>query len=232
MIKRTFKHLALFLIYSIIGILFSGFLIIKLVPENNKSVSFDTVKVFTTVDKNLILLQSENGYGSGSQIIVGSKKYIITNKHVCETSKNGVMLAKRNIPFKAEYIADFKTGIAIKIIATSPIYDICILEPIPGLPGLNLADSYNSGQVVFTDGFPSGYQTKNYGAAVGNFYAKGFTKSFVLLDFIILPGASCSPVVNSDGKVIGLIVARTVDGYNRALMVPLNNLKDFLSDKG
>lgn len=97
--------------------------------------------------------------GSGSIINVpdSNKSYLITNRHVCESSLNGSVKVEQG-----------SFSRYVKIIVMSKKTDLCAIETIKGFVGLTLANGYSSGDEVMVVGHPSGYPTtKTSGEIIG-----------------------------------------------------------------
>lgn len=91
---------------------------------------------------------SLNGGGGSGFAIKGASgaTYIVTNDHVCESSKDGrTMLV----------LDDDGRGIRRNIIAKSEETDLCLLEGVPGVVGLELGSAPSIGQIVAAVGHPN-----------------------------------------------------------------------------
>jgi len=142
--------------------------------------------------------------GSGSGFIISSDGYIVTNHHVIEDA------------------TDIKAGFAdgqllnASLTGSDPSTDIAVLKVYGGdLRPLQLADSdaLEAGQIAIAIGNPMGLQ---HTVTTGVVSALGRTlraKNGRLIDDVIQtdaalnPGNSGGPLVNSDGKVIGVNTA-------------------------
>jgi len=141
---------------------------------------------------------------SGSGFIISSDGYILTNHHVIEDA--------------VEIKAGFADGqlLNASLIGSDPSTDIAVLKVYGGdLRPLQLADSdaLEAGQIAIAIGNPMGLQ---HTVTTGVVSALGRTlraKNGRLIDDVIQtdaalnPGNSGGPLVNSEGKVIGVNTA-------------------------
>ena len=175
-----------------------------------------------------MLLFNGMGGGTGFEVLSNSgNKYTITNRHVCLA---GAIVAKVG-----------NVRILLRIREISDKTDLCILEPIPDLPALRLAkqsahnddniDIYGYGwlmPVQHTEGrwvsiLPDGPYMQSLGLNQLGVPSMAYATATVTL------GNSGSPVLNSDGDVVGIVFATGEKIANRSLIIPLEDIKDFLS---
>lgn len=136
------------------------------------------------VGKKVVMMTNVNpetsqqyGGGTGFHVTAPSGKvYIVTNRHVCQVSKNGIMYAavRGNSSYQK-----------VKIIEKSNFSDLCLVEPLPGIDGLKVAQEPSVGQHVAILGHPNlqprtltegevvGYDTQSM--AIGVIGRDGFT---------------------------------------------------------
>lgn len=159
----------------------------------------------------------ENTY-TGTAFSLQTEKGIITvtNAHVCSDRK--VLLAAINHE--------------LKLVVVNRVYrkhDLCILNPIPGIPALHMGNDYHEGQFASTEGFPKGKHRVTKGSVGHHFKYRDAVSTEYLGE--VDSGASGSPVFDRSGNVIGVIQLKFQQG-NKWLggMVPLEYLKDFISN--
>jgi S1-C subfamily serine protease len=101
------------------------------------------------VSKSIVKLLIKPGvYGGGTGFVVESPSgtsLTITNAHVCRAGDGRFLYAA--IPGTNRYIG-------IRVIEISKDSDLCVLEPVPGLSALSLANSTYVGQEVAVVGHP------------------------------------------------------------------------------
>ena len=139
--------------------------------------------------------------GSGSGFIVSADGYILTNNHVVENADEVTVTLLDKEEFKAKVIGnDAKTDIAlIKI------------DPGKKVPYVALGESsrLEIGEWVIAIGNPFGLKET---LTVGVVSAKGRSnigitdyENFIQTDAAINPGNSGGPLVDKDGKVVGVV---------------------------
>ena len=169
-----------------------------------------------------LLNSAGTGGGTGFEMYTATgHKYTVTNRHMCEHGATNAVLGNRTIP--------------LRIIEISSISDLCLLEPIIGLPALSRATSVPSpNDILDIYGFGALLPlTHTRGVFVGdsdnmdlNIWA-GFVPQYTTVS--ILPGNSGSPVLNTQGDVVSVAFATGQEMDNRAFIVSLKDLALFLS---
>lgn len=160
--------------------------------------------------------------GMASGFIISSEGYILTNNHVVkDADKITVKLSDGR-----EFIAE--------IIGTDPEFDIAVIKiKSSGLPTLELADSDNLevGEWVLAIGNPFGL---SHTVTAGIVSAKGRSdiglatyEDFIQTDAAINPGNSGGPLLNLDGKVVGINTAimGAHGNIGIGLVIPINAAK-------
>ena len=136
------------------------------------------------------------------------------------------------------------------ISAADPDLDLAVLYVgSSNQPYLALGDSdvVTPGQPVQALGFPFG-RTLDIGrdtldsvvpeitTTVGTISAlranNAGERRFLQIDGNVNPGSSGGPVVNKDGFVVGVVVARLRDASNIAFAIPINQAKSFIESRG
>lgn len=142
--------------------------------------------------------------GSGSGFVISTNGYIVTNNHVIEDALS-ITVA-------------FADGLELKaiLIGTDPSTDIAILKVYYGdLKSLQFANSdlLEPGQIAIAIGNPMGLQntiTTGVVSATGRTLRANngrLIDDIVQTDAALNPGNSGGPLVNSQGKVIGVNTA-------------------------
>lgn len=165
----------------------------------------------------------------GSGFIIDKEGYIFTNNHVVE--KADEIRVKLNNG--KEYVA--------KIVGTDPKTDLGLIkiEPEEDLPTVDMGDSDNLqvGEWVIAIGNPFGLsQTVTVGviSALARFIGQGPYDNFIQTDASINPGNSGGPLINIEGKVIGINAAilpgRQGGNIGIGFAIPINMAKNILED--
>ena len=172
--------------------------------------------------------------GGGSGFIVSSDGYIITCNHVVSDPE-------------ADYtvILDPKHKYPAKILAKDPLIDIAILK-IDGknLPYLELGDSnqIELGETVVAIGNPLGEFEDTLSAGIISGLSRKITaygglplratslRGLIQTDAAINPGNSGGPLVNIEGKPIGINTAMVMGAQNIGFAIPINYARKILEE--
>ncbi len=171
----------------------------------------------------------ETKVGGASGFLVSSDGYILTSSHVVsdqEANYSAVLEPTKKYP--------------IQIMSRDPLNDIAVLK-IEGekFPFLNLGDSskIRLGEQVVAVGNPLGefYDTISAGivsglsrlinAQSGPMEKATRLKGLIQTDAAINPGNSGGPLINMEGKVIGINTAMVTGAQNLGFAIPINYAK-------
>lgn len=160
----------------------------------------------------------------GSGFIISSDGYILTNNHLVGEAEDVRIQLADDKELKA------------KVVGTDPDSDVALVKiDQDNLPFLQLGDSdaLEVGEWVVAIGNPFGY---SHTVTAGIVSAKGRSniglatyESFIQTDAAINPGNSGGPLLNLDGKVIGIntaIVTRSGGNVGIGLAIPVNMAKN------
>jgi len=166
----------------------------------------------------------DDGRASGSGVIVDPRGYILTNNHVIENAREITVRLSDSRKFSATLVGrDPKTDLAVlKVDAPAP------------LPAAELADSdrLRVGQWAIAIGNPFGLDRT---VTVGIISATARTRvgvatyeNFIQTDASINPGNSGGPLLNLDGKVIGINTAIVAAGQGIGFSIPINEARNVM----
>ena len=181
----------------------------------------------TVLLKEVVPVSGTVGFGTGFFI---SPTRIVTNKHVLQAilRNNGPIVIES--PTKRQYVVSSSVLI-------SKIDDLAILDVVNTVsPYLELGESSTvfPGDLVYVQGNPkgardissSGYvSSKQYYDIYGN-----RNDRLMSITAPISPGSSGGPVMDEDGKVIGIVVSTVHDGQNLNYVIPVHCLRELLAE--
>ncbi len=160
----------------------------------------------------------------GSGFIIDEKGYIVTNNHVIENADKIKVKLKNGEEFEAEIVGrDPNTDLALIKITSSN-----------SLPVVALGDSNDLkvGQWVVAIGSPFGLEhtvTAGIVSAKGRVIGSGPYDDFIQTDASINPGNSGGPLLNMQGKVVGINTAIVASGQGIGFAVPINMAKSVIA---
>lgn len=178
-----------------------------------------------------VIVETAGGKGGGTAFLVQGQggNLILTNKHICES----YIKQPAHI-----YLEQGDKRYFTKVETQSNVTDLCLLalpEELSRAESYTLADQRpRENEPVFTIGHPFLHPlTEIYGEyknedkldndPMEKFDLQGIPAA--RLRFGVVPGCSGSPVVNREGKLVGVIFAYDDLG---GLMIPLSSVKEFL----
>lgn len=176
--------------------------------------------------------KSGSGESTGSGFLIDNQGHVLTNFHVVQNAMEVKLLLSGGQTF---------SGI---LIGTAPAFDIALLkvdasEPVLSqLSSLPLGDSASVevGQKVLAIGNPLGlHDTLTTGVVSG--LARdlpgvpvGLGEALLQTDAAINPGNSGGPLLDSEGKVIGINSVVAAEGQNIGFAIPINFVKRILPE--
>jgi Do/DeqQ family serine protease len=170
---------------------------------------------------------------SGSGAIISDDGYIVTNNHVIDGADEITVTLSNRRSFKA------------KLVGADPSSDLAVLKiDAKGLPFMlyGNSDEVKVGQWVVALGYPLNLEAT---VTAGIVSAKGRTleinrrqsstpvESFLQTDAAVNPGNSGGPLVNTEGKLIGInsaIASPTGSYAGYSFTIPVNIVKKIIAD--
>jgi S1-C subfamily serine protease len=178
----------------------------KNISTNNALVSISEaiVDVAENLSPSVVSIRSETG-GNGSGVIWNANGYIITCYHVVKRLG------------EVEVALSDGTSISAKVVGTDPYSDIALLKMNTGsnLKPINVSDSQNlkAGQFVLAMANPYGDHPSITGGIITSLRnsVRGWwgrmMDDIVITDVRLNPGYSGGPLVNAEGKMVGICTA-------------------------
>mmetsp|Transcript_595 Transcript_595/g.1608 ORF Transcript_595/g.1608 Transcript_595/m.1608 type:complete len:365 (-) Transcript_595:12-1106(-) len=185
--------------------------------------------VVDAVGPAVVAVKHKDGRGQGSGFIFSSDGYILTNDHVLgDASGSEIMVSLTD-----------DTVLQASVIGRDPPTDVGILR-IPSsrsLPAVELGNSagLRVGQLVVAIGNPLGYANSVSAGVVSALGRSLRSQSGRLVDNIIQtdtainPGNSGGPLVDANGKAVGMNTAIVAGSQGLAFAVPSNTVSFVVS---
>lgn len=175
------------------------------------------------VDKGL---RTENGIGIpdrmiGSGFFIDNNGYLITNYHVISTEVDPQYEGYSKLYIKRDDLDGEK--IPAKVIGWDPVMDLALIKTEMTVPyNFSFAKEYDLelGDSIFAIGSPGGLEktmtTGSISSQSRNIQALGYS---IQVDVPINPGNSGGPLLNQNGKVIGVVYSgiESFEGVNFAI---------------
>ena len=160
-------------------------------------------------------------YGSGFFV---SQEHIVTNYHVIAGTAHGT----------AKIVGKTRTYLIQGILAIDVDNDLALLQVrIPGVKPLRFGDNdkVRIGDRVYVAGSPQGLEG-TFSDGIISRINRGGGKEYFQMTAPISPGSSGGPVLNSEGKVIGVAFMTMEGGQNLNFAIPSKYVKALLNTKG
>ena len=163
----------------------------------------------------------------GTGFIISADGYIVTNSHVVEGADK----------IMVNFDGDKNSALAAKVVGADAETDLALLkvETSKALPVLTFGDSDAAevGEWVVAIGNPFGHSgtvTAGILSAKGRDLHSGPFDSFLQTDASINPGNSGGPLINMEGKVIGINTAIRANAQGIGFAIPSNLAADIIEE--
>lgn len=182
-----------------------------------------------------LLSKSQN---TGSGVILDVNGYIVTNAHVVEGAHKIEVILNKQQEQKGKFQSILKPRgehITAELVGFDMETDLAVLKvPVTGLAYLELAnsDDLKQGQMVFAFGSPMGLQnsvTMGVVSSMARQLSPEDPMIYIQTDAAINPGNSGGPLVNIDGKVVGIntsIISQSGGSEGLGFAAPSNIVKN------
>ena len=189
---------------------------------------FETLKDSTSSDfsgiienavKSVVTIKTDVGQGTG--FLITTDGYIVTNAHV--------LAGARKV-----YIMNYQQEILETVfIGYEGIYDIALLKVDGNFENLELEDSENIqiGEKVIAIGNPLGLQFSVSEGIISGIDRIGINgiEAYIQTDAALNPGNSGGPLINKQGKVVGINNFKISGGESLGFALESNYLKETIN---
>lgn len=162
--------------------------------------------------------------GAGSGFIIDKEGYIFTNAHVVKGADKIKVTLKDGRSFDG------------KVVGSDSTLDVAVVKvDAHNLPVAILGDSsrVRPGEWVIAIGNPYGFSntvTAGIVSAIGRTLGELGKKDLIQTDAAINPGNSGGPLIDLDGKVIGINVAIVAQAQGIGFAIPINEAREIKED--
>lgn len=191
------------------------------------------LRQFFGLPKNMPKKFERKMMGLGSGFIIDSKGYILTNNHVVGGASKIIVALSDGRTFSED---------AVKVVGTDPKTDLAVVKVTSkeSLPSLQLADSdkVQVGQWVVAIGQPEGLAYSVTQGIISAKHRRGITRPTAYQDFLqtdaaINPGNSGGPLLNLEGRVVGInsAIASKSGGFEGIGFAIPSNMAKYVSQQ-
>lgn len=164
--------------------------------------------------------REKTGEGSGFFI---NETQAVTNWHVVKGAEKILAMGKDEITHRA------------RVVASLPEHDLALIEfPTPAGKGkaMELREApARDLETVYVCGNPNSMRFVWSDGKVGNASQKNIRGECIQITAPISPGSSGGPLLDSEGKVIGVVVGYLPDGQNLNFAIPARHIQTLLAGK-
>ncbi len=181
--------------------------------------------IIEDVTKSVVTIKTNVGQGTG--FVISDEGYIVTNAHVLADEFGKLADSIQIITYEQKIIyADF--------IGYNGIFDIALLQIQGNYDSLKLADSdkVKIGENVIAIGNPFGLKFSVSRGIVSNTnqFGPNGVQAYIQTDAALNPGNSGGPLINKEGKVIGINNFKISGGENIGFALEANYIKEVVNE--
>jgi len=173
------------------------------------SIGEDFSGIYYDAVDSVVIVSTNTGQGTG--FIIDRDGYIVTNYHIMEGATAAGIYTFSDGPYD------------VQLIGVDSIMDVALLKIEENFQKLSLgnSDNVNIGEKVIAIGNPYGLQFSATVGSVSQIHRKGPNglEIYLQIDAAVNPGNSGGPVIDKNGKVIGMVnfKVRGAEGLGFAL---------------
>ena len=194
--------------------------------------------------------------GTGSGFVISPSGYVLTNHHVVTGEQAMLERGGRPVRLTLEVkrieviLPADGTRLEAHVEASDPDLDVAVLS-VAGteLPSIGLGDSdaLQAGEPVVVVGFPFGRAVEagrtvtaatvpqpsvSRGTIAAVREGEEGEARYLQTDATVNPGSSGGPMLDEDGRAVGVVRMSLARGVGLGFGIPINRVKDFLEAKG
>ena len=184
------------------------------------SASADFSGIIEDAIKSVVTIRTDVSQGTG--FIITQEGYIVTNYHVMENAK-----------LVGIFTYDSETY-SVNLIGYNSNFDIALLKISGDFKKLKLADSddIQIGEKVIAIGNPLGLQFSVSEGIISATHRQGPSgiNAYIQTDAALNPGNSGGPLINTEGKVIGINNFKVSGGESLGFALESNYIKEIVNE--
>ena len=166
-------------------------------------------------------------YGQGAGFIINESGYIITNAHVLADSLGALATGIYVINYEGERID-------VEFLGYNDELDLALLKANGTYKAIELGDSDNVkiGEKVIAIGNPYGLRFSVSEGIVSGIHRRGPNniEAYLQIDAALNPGNSGGPLINKEGKVVGMNNFKISEGENLGFSLESNFIQQAVND--
>jgi len=176
--------------------------------------------IYNEAVESVVIVSTNIGQGSG--FIVDGEGYIVTNYHVIAGATTAGI-----------YTSDATDPYQVSLIGSNSFMDIALLKIEGNFDELEFGDSddVQVSEKVIAIGNPYGLQFSATSGSVSQIHREGPNgiEAYTQIDVAINPGNSGGPLINNQGKVIGMINFKISNAEGIGFALESNYIKDIVN---
>ncbi len=190
------------------------------VDQLKASASADFSEIIEDSIESVVTIKTDITQGTG--FIINEDGYIVTNAHVLFGAR------------KVNAITSHQELISAEVIGYSELLDLALIK-IPGdysFLELDNSDNVQVGEKVIAIGNPLGLQFSVSEGIVSGIHRPGINElnAYIQTDAALNPGNSGGPLINKQGKAIGMNNFKIGDSENLGFAIESNYIRDFANE--